>query len=602
MLTAVLLSFRKTFSDRGSPALYSQHDGREIGDISLNTWSRTVGCFASLVPIVAEIGSGASVENVVATVKDAYRAVLRDGSSVFASCMLGRDPLRPSDVELLFNFKDEQATISGATVEEPLLLGLLRVSAESRERQLHFRINYSSGIAYQDRLATWISKLKATLEDFALQLPYKEPNLTLSEMPLLGVRDEELESIQKYLQSIGIDISNVQSVLPCAPVQEGILFAQLKTQRHTYWECLTLKLTPEGATQCVDVDKVAAAWKALCMAQPMLRAVFTSSPSSGGAFQQVILKEMDPSISYATVELQTGLKSILETMAKPHFAAAQPPHHLHLTKASGSVVYASFYMNHALFDNRSFRLIGQQLRQAYTSLASIPKGLNLGRYISWVRSHPEPAKDYWKAHLSGTRPCLISVLNSSDSSLLDKGSPPYIHVTINRPRLVHPFCRQYGVTVANLVQVAWGIMLRQCNGSQSVTFGCSQSQIGAVEGDETTLGPLLANMICRLDLGGTTPLELLKRARDDSLRALELPSYSMGELHEAIGLGKLSLFNTAMSIFRFPPEENSTAGNGIRVELLPPEKSPTEVGFLLSIQNSHVRADVTYLLSSMPSR
>lgn len=592
VLAAVLLSFRKTFSDRGSPALYSQLDGREVGDMSLDTWGRTVGCFATLVPIVAEIGSGASVEKAVAKVKDAYRAVLRDGSSAFASCMLGRNPLSPSDVELLFNFKDEETTITGASMEEPQLLGLLRVSAESRERQLHFRINYSSGIAYQDRLVSWISELETTLEDFASQLPYKEPKLTQSEMPLLDVRDEELESIQKYLQARGIDISNLETVLPCTPVQEGILFAQLKSQQRQYWECLTLKITPEGATERVDVDRVAAAWKALCIAQPMLRTVFTSSPSSVGAFQQVILKKTDTSISHATVELQTGLKSILETMEEPHFAAAQPPHHVHITQASGSVVYASFYMNHALFDDRSFRLIGQQLRQAYADLASIPKGRDFGGYISWIRSHPDAAKDYWKAHLSGTRPCLISVLNSSESSLLDKSSPPYIDVSIDQPRLLHPFCRQYGVTVANLVQVAWGIVVRQCNGSQSVTFGCGQSQIGAVEGDEMTLGPLLANMICRLDVGpGTTPLELLKRAREDSLRALELPSYSMGELHEAIGLGRLSLFDTAMTIVRFPPE-SSTAADGIQVEFLAPDDNPTEVGSLLSFQIAYVGADV----------
>lgn len=420
VLTAVLLSFRKTFSDRGSPALYSQHDGREIGDKPLETWGHTAGCFATLIPIVAEIGSDASVEKAVAKVKDAYRAVLRDGSSAFAPCMLGRKPLSPSDVEVLFNFKDEQTTMKGAIKEEPQLLGLLRVSAESRERQLHFRISYSSGIAHQDRLVSWITELKTTLKEFASQLPYKEPRLTWSEMPLLSVRDEELESIQRHLRSIGIDVSIVESVLPCTPVQEQVLFAQLKSQRRLYWDCLTLQITPEGATKCVDVDRVVAAWKAICMAQPMLRTVFTSSPSSVSAFQQVILKKTEPSISHATVELQAGLKSILETMEEAHFAAAQPPHHVHLTRASDSVVYATFYMSHALFDDRSFRVIGQQLRQAYANSASIPKGCNLSRYISWIRSHPESAKDYWKAHLSDTRPCLISLLNSSESSLLDK--------------------------------------------------------------------------------------------------------------------------------------------------------------------------------------
>lgn len=578
LITAVLLSFRKTFSDRGSPALYSQLDGREIGDTALNTWGRTVGYFTTLVPIFAAIGPGTPVEEAVAAVKDAYRAVLRDGSNGFASCMFGQDPLTASDIEVLFNFKGEREIATGITVEEPQLLGLLKILAEYRERQLHFKISYSSDIAHQNRLLAWITELERSLKDFASRLPYKKPRLTISEMPLLGVRDEEVESIQRHFQLIGIEHSNVESVLPCAPVQEGILFAQLKSQRRQYWECLTLKIKPEGTNQRVDVDKVAAAWKTLCVAQPMLRTIFTSSPTSVGAFQQVILKETEPSISYGKVEMETELKEVLRTMEDLHFAAAQPPHHLHITRASNSVVYASFLMNHVLFDDRSFRLISQQLRQAYGNLGSIRKGLDISRYISWIRDHPDPAKDYWKDHLAGSQPCLIAVLNPFESNLLDKSSPPHIDVSINEPSLLQACCRQHGVTIANIVQVAWGLVLRQCNGSPSVTFGCGQSQIGAVEGDETTLGPLLANMICRIDVGpGTTLLRLLKKVRDDSLRALELPSYSMGELHEAIGLGQLSLFDTAMSLVRFPPE-NPTNADGISVESLAPDENLSEVG------------------------
>lgn len=395
--------------------------------------------------------------------------------------------------------------------------------------------------------------------------------------PLLGVKDEERESIQKHLQSIGIDIPNVELVLPCAPLQEGILFAQLKTQGRKYFECLTLRITTEDATGYVDIDKIAAAWKGLCMAQPMLRTVFTSSPSSVGAFQQIILKRTDPCISHATVDSQAGLQSVLETMEEPQFAAAQPPHHVHLTRASSSVVYASFYMSHALFDNRSFRLIGQQLRQAYADSASIPKGLDFGRYINWVQTHRGAAKDYWKAHLSGARPCLISLLNSSESSLLGKPWPPHIDVSINQPLLIHPFCRRYGVTVANLAQVAWAIVLRQCNGSPSVTFGFAQSQVGAVEGGERTLGPLLANIICRFDMGPeTTLLGLLESAREDTSHALELPGFAVAEILETIGLGQSPLFDTSMSIVRYPPEP-PTSADGIQAEFLLPDQDVTEV-------------------------
>lgn len=184
-------------------------------------------------------------------------------------------------------------------------------------------------------------------------------------------------------------------------------------------------------------------------------------------------------------------------MEEPRFAEGQPQHHLHLARASNSLVYASFYMSHALFEYRSFQLISQQLCQAYLDVTSVLRGLDMSRYIGWLQHHPMSARDYWKAHLSGTRPCFILVLNSTESNLLDRTSPSFIDVSINQPLLLRAFCCQHGVTVANLVQLAWGIALQQCAGLQSVTFGCAQYKIGNVEGDETMLVPLLTNIICR---------------------------------------------------------------------------------------------------------
>ena len=413
------------------------------------------------------------------------------------------------------------------------------------------------------------------------------PDLPLS--PLLGVQDEERASIREHIQSIGIDVSNVELVLPCAPVQEGILFAQSKKQTRHYFECYTLKITAAKNTDFVDIDKVVTAWKALCVAQPMLRTVFTSSPLSVGAFQQIILKRTDPPISHAIVESNAGIDLVQETMGKPRFTAGQPQHHVHITRASDTVVYATYYMNHALFDDRSIRLIGQQLCQAYADLTSVHRGLDISSYISWVQSHPVGAKDYWKAYLSGTRPCFVSVLNSAESCLLDKASPAFVDVSINKPHSLLSFCRRHGVTMANLVQVAWGMVLRHCNGLESVTFGCAQSQIGNVEGDEKMLGPLLTNTICRFDLlHGTTLLELLTKARQDSLQALELPSFVMAELHEALGLGQSLLFDTAITVVRYPPETPAIK-NGIQAEFLPPHEIPNDVSSPHHKDQAHIR-------------
>ena len=155
-----------------------------------------------------------------------------------------------------------------------------------------------------------------------------------------------------------------------------------------------MKITVKDDTGHVDVDQVEAAWKAVCVAQPMLRTVFTSSRSSVGAFQQIILKSIDPHISHTTVDPQAKLNAIRNIMGESQLAAAQPSHQLHLARASSSVIYAIFYMSHASYDYRSIQLIDKQLRQAYSDLTSIRKGPNLSRYISWVQNYSLKARDY----------------------------------------------------------------------------------------------------------------------------------------------------------------------------------------------------------------
>lgn len=568
LLATILLSFTKTFPDRGAPALYSQVDGREaVNNVSLNT-SFTVGCFTTLVPVIADIGPERSVREAVVMVKDGYRPVLRDASSAFASHMIGPNPINQSDVEILVVFQElEEKPVGLNQFIAPVYPGLLKVFAERCDRRLKLRIFYDRCMAHQERLASWATNLEATLKDFASQLPCCEPRLTLSETPLLHMDYVVLRGLQTHLNTIGIDMSTVDKVLPCSPIQEGILFSQLKNSNHQYWMQITMKLTPTNSSEGVDVERVTAAWKAVCLAQPILRTILVSYEAKS-AFQQVILKTVSPSMSDSTADpKQATVGSILDTLKPPVFNAAQPSHHLHLTRVSSSTVYATLHINHALFDERSVRLIGTQLVQAYTSATSLQRGHDLAEYLAWNAQHKEVALEYWAAHLSRLKPCLIPKLDFYESKIVEKGSD-LCDVPIKDSRRLNSFCRHYGVTMANLLQVAWGIVLRQCTGAQSLSFGCLHSHLGFLEGADNTLGPLLAMAIYKFETASNTKLtELLRETNDDALRALEHAACSLGEIHEAINVGQSPLFDTIMTIYRLWPED-PVGTSEIRVEHL----------------------------------
>ena len=412
-----------------------------------------------------------------------------------------------------------------------------------------------------------------------------ESSLALTETQLTEPESPRVQMLAQHLASMGIPVSEVQSVLPCTSMQDGILFAQIKggeAGSDAYWNTSRIKLSTDGShREGVDPHRLAKAWQAICDAQPILRTFFVGSVSDPDcAFQQVILKEVSASISQGPVK--SRLRPAAE-FPRPDFVPTQPPHHLHLTRVSRAVVYATIYINHALMDERSMAALGQLLRQAYADAASLEPGPDLGEYVAWDRRHRASAREYWTRHLSGVKPCLVPVAATPAATSKTTQTSSSFHDAVPRQdaRRVHDFCKQQGITLASLVQVAWGLVLSACTaaeGSSSVCFGSILSQQSAVERGDSTLGPLLAMVVCSLDTRpGTVVDRLLARARDDALAVLENGGCPMSEMHDQLGVGRdAPLFNTAMTIARtrFGDVEG---GGDMEMEYLDVEENPTEV-------------------------
>lgn len=564
LLAAVLLSFAETFPDRGGPALYVQHDGRETITTSPD-FSRTVGNFTALVPILASIGANSSPEAAVIGVKDSYRSALHAKTAASVSRTLA------SDVEILFHFEDVQEEETWMCNEASGLnhLGLIKLLAQQRGKQLRFSVGHDRCISHQERLSSWVTSFQTSLSQVAARLACCAPRLTLSEAPLLHLDAGDLREIQAHLGALGVDKPGVEAVLPCSPLQDGILLSQLKNPRGTYWMRITMKLTPTRGRKEVDIDQVEMAWQAVCSAQPILRTIFVGYETSTSAFQQVILKSTSTSLSQVSTDTeQAKIESTLGDLTPPPFAASQPPHHLHVTRVSSELVYATLHISHALVDERSMQLIGQQIGQAYTDAGSLRRGPSLAGYLAWVERHRETAREYWKAHLSGIKSCLVPVLESTEARLLEKGLD-ICDVPVEEARHLTAFCRRQGVTVSNLMQVAWSIVLRLCTGSESLCFGCLHSKMGGIEGGEVTLGPLLSMAFHRFEMVPERTLtEVLRESNDIASRGLDQGACSLSEIIEALDAGNLPLFNTIMTIYRLWPSDLADTGD-IRVEHLP---------------------------------
>ncbi|KAK7953258.1 Nonribosomal peptide synthetase 12 [Apiospora saccharicola] len=393
------------------------------------------------------------------------------------------------------------------------------------------------------------------------------------------------EDIDGHLASIGINPGNVECVLPVTPIQEGILFMQLTGRGGEYWEDFTLKLTPTGQSNHVDTEKLQKAWTVVCGSEPVLRTVFTTCRlSKESAFQQVILKNVVPTVSCVSDGTEGwGDKEIVEAFRPPIFATSQPQVHLHLVKVSQRVVYATLYMNHALVDGRSLRLISRKLADAYRDPACINRGLDASKYMAVVYQRMEAAVDYWTSYIAGLRPCLLPTLQIRDADTTTKS---YFSIPKRDTTAMQSFCREQGITMANLVQVAWSLVLWQCTGMESSAFGCLQSEGASFDGGSDALGLFVGMLICRFDLTSETPLTaLLRRARGDSLQAQEYGGAPLGMVGDALGFGRKPLFNTAMTIVGYNPSAYFPDGEQelLKLEPLMSEDNPSEFPIVLVV-------------------
>lgn len=255
LLTAVTLSFRRVFPDRGMPALYCEGHGRDTGTAkqSVDT-SRTIGWFTTIFPLALHhLGADGLLSDAVMAVKDEYQGASKSAAEQFAFQVLGKQTssFKKSDIELIFNFTGRIQQVTRGTAllrlradgspahldnvtgesEPPGLLNIFATIGE--DERLTLTLDYDCHMAHQDRIVRWMQQeLGNCFREMTSSLPGSPCRLTASDLPLLRLSSggpTSLEHLHSHLEGLAIAQCNVESIYPSTAIQEGILFAQQGT-------------------------------------------------------------------------------------------------------------------------------------------------------------------------------------------------------------------------------------------------------------------------------------------------------------------------------------------------------------------------------------
>ncbi|RAL06662.1 putative nonribosomal peptide synthase [Aspergillus homomorphus CBS 101889] len=606
MVAALLHSFRHAFSDRTAPAVYLEGHGREPWTSAIDV-SRTVGWFTTMYPISYEASEDKWLD-ALKRLKDNRRKVADNGWRYFTARSLTDEM---EDKEIVFNYLGlyqqlqkadalfQESTITGTDCAEisPTMqrYSLFEISAGVSNGQMEFIFEYNKKMGSRATISSWINHYRQVLEGGIDELMAQSEILTLSDFPLLSMSYKGLENLAaSILPEVGVQtIDEIESLSPCSPMQLGLLMSQLKSVGD--YEFFTIKKAT--AREGVDSAKLLAAWQQVIDRHPMLRTIFVRSAASDRPYDQLVLKNMKAQV----VELRdSDPVQALRALPPVGISEGKAPHQVAICRSDDDQVFFKLEINHVLIDGTSMAIIERDLRRAYSAQLSSAAPLSYVDYVTFLQQAKQAESlEFWNDYLHDVQPCQFPILNDGREQVqalesIDVDLPGLTKETLSA------FSERYGITVANVVQTAWALVLRTFIGTESVCYGYLTSGRDApLDGIEDAVGPFINMLVCRLDFDPNAPALLaLQNMQDGFLKGMAHQYVSLAEMQHALGVTAQGLFNTAMSFQRYSPEESMDLNLQTVYDY-----DPTEFNITVNVatREEGLRIDLTYWTSKLSS-
>ncbi|KAH8672362.1 non-ribosomal peptide synthetase [Ilyonectria robusta] len=297
-------------------------------------------------------------------------------------------------------------------------------------------------------------------------------------------------------RSCSVQESQVVDVLPCTPLQGGLLALTTRRARD-YVSTNVFQIREE-----VDIEKLRRAWDQVVAENPILRTRIISLPRQG--LVQVVIEE---GVSW---EFATDINGYQQedTQSGPAMNLGTP-----LTRfvvcddGQREHRYFLWEIHHALYDGWSIPLLLNQVEGAYYN-QSTKELQSIAPFIKYIADMDETAtKMFWQTQFAD--------LNGSHFPLPKSGYHPrpdrHMSVTVSNLELGH---RDF--TASTVLRAAWAIVVAQSAGSTEALLGVTVTGRQAAVADiESMAGPTIATVPVRviLDLDNSVDhlLEIIQR-------------------------------------------------------------------------------------------
>ena len=365
---------------------------------------------------------------------------------------------------------------------------------------------------------------------------------------------------------------NVADIYPLSPMQKGMLFHSLyELDKDVYFVQFSCSL--KGNVNATIFEE---AWQRLVEKYAVFRTAFIwellSQPVQV-VYRQVTVKVATYDWQHLTEQQQEQqLVVFLEGDRQKLLELSQAPlMRLHLVKLNKNTYQFVLSSHHLLLDGWSLSLVIKDFLKVYQEISQNQVStdqptVSYRQYIAWLQQRSQkPAEEFWQQKLQGfTAPTPLVIERPSNSN----NSNVYKKQQIQFPTLTtaafQSFVRQNRLTLNNLVQATWGLLLSRYSQETDVVFGATVSgRETSIVGIEAMVGLFINTLPMRIQVASEPPVMTL--LKDLQAQLVESNQYSYSSLAEIQNWSEIprgaSLFDSIVVFENYPVDATTALGN-----------------------------------------
>jgi len=352
---------------------------------------------------------------------------------------------------------------------------------------------------------------------------------------------------------------NVEDIFALTPLQQGMLFHYLKdTGSSEYIEQLSLRLRG-----IINAGSVKRAWDHVVQCNEMLRTVYKWEKLETPI--QVVQREHEVPVRYVEIKEKDEAEKLIEEIREKDKAEgidiSVEPFRVTIVKLSEDEGEMIITNHHILYDGWSSGIIVKEFIEAYESILDGKEPVKrvkprFKEYVKWQQGqNKEEQLGYWKSYLEGYEEKTVIAGYGSGEEKKEKTAIYHEELEQELKNAIEKVCREEEVTIATVINTAWGILLQRYNNTGDAVFGTTVSGRAArLEDIEETVGLYINTLPIRVKTEGKENIaELLRQVEQDARERESYESLALTEIQGAFGAGGgESLFDTLVVIENYP--------------------------------------------------